>query len=125
MLHQRPETQTGEVQTLLGLLQEGVWQLPFLSGHEEVWWARAHEEGLHLETVFSGEASIVFVFFAQSLFICFDSTKLLKRLKLNVFSWTMELFTFIRSSSLPCRTQQGAPYVEKGSMMNRTQAPIR
>lgn len=59
MLHQRPETQTGEVQTLLGVLQEGVWQLPFLSGHEEVWWARAHEEGLHLETVFSGEASIV------------------------------------------------------------------
>lgn len=55
MLHQRPETQTSEVQTLLGVLQEGMWQLPFLSGHEEVWWARAHEEGLHLETVLSGE----------------------------------------------------------------------
>lgn len=42
-----------------------------------------------------------------------------------MFSWTVEIFPFICSSSLPCPTRQGVPYVEKGSMMNQTQAPIR
>lgn len=87
--HQRPETQAGEVQTLLCLLQEGMWQLPFLPWHEEVWWARAHEEGLHLETVFSGEVHSC-ISLSHFSFISFYSLTML-----NVFNglcWTLYLF---------------------------------
>lgn len=55
LLHLCPEAQTGEMQALCCLLQEGVWHLPLLPRHEEVWRAWTHEEGLYHETVSSSE----------------------------------------------------------------------
>lgn len=57
LLHLCPEAQTGEVQALCRLLQEGVRQLPLLPRHEEVWWTWTYEEELYHETVSSGESS--------------------------------------------------------------------
>ncbi|MEQ2172474.1 Lysine-specific demethylase 2A [Goodea atripinnis] len=50
-VHFGSEAQTGKMQAMLGMLQEGVWEMPVLSRHEKIRWSWTHEKELRHEAV--------------------------------------------------------------------------